>query len=72
MNPFHWIRRKAAEAVALGVADGMRAVAPAGEEPPADLDALRQLVGASVDLKAIEAPKAEADPEPEPAAKRRR
>ena len=61
MNPFVWIRRKAAEAVALGVADGMRSIAPAGEEPPADLDGLRQLVAVSVDVKAIEAP-AEGEP----------
>lgn len=69
MNPFHWIRRKAAEAVALGVADGMRAVAPAGEEPPADLDGLRQLVAGSMDLKAIASPTIEVEAEP---AKRKR
>lgn len=69
MNPFIWLRRKAAEAVALGVADGMRAVAPAGEEPPADMDGLRQLVAGSMDLKVIAAPTVEAEAEP---AKRKR
>lgn len=69
MNPFLWLRRKAAEAVALGVADGMRAVTPDGEDPPTDLDALRQLVAAGSDAKALAAG---AEPDPEPAGKRKR
>ncbi|WP_439627421.1 hypothetical protein [Gemmata sp.] len=71
MNPFLWLRRKAAEAVALGVADGMRAVNPDGEEPPTDLDALRQLVAAGADAKAITAGAVEVEPDPEPVAKRK-
>ncbi len=48
MNPFSWLRRKAAEAVALGVSDGLAAVTPEGEDPPADLAGLRQLAAAHV------------------------
>ena len=53
MNPFTWLRRRAAEAFALGVSDGLRAVCPEGEEPPTDLAGLRALVASSVDVKAL-------------------
>jgi len=46
LNPFIWLRRKAAEAVVLGTSDGLRAVAPEGEDVPADLAELRQLLAA--------------------------
>ena len=42
--PFAWLRRKAAESVALGVADGLAAVAPDDADPPADLASLRALL----------------------------
>lgn len=48
MNPFIWLRRKAAEAVVLGTADGLRAVTPEGEEPPSDFADLRQLLASAV------------------------
>lgn len=54
MNPFGWIRRKAAEAVALGVADGLAAVSE-GEIAP-DLAGLRQLAAGSVTPKELPAP----------------
>lgn len=47
INPFAWLRRQAAEAVVLGTADGLRAVAPEGQEPPATVDELRALLAAS-------------------------
>jgi len=65
MNPFTWIRRKAAEAVVLGTADGLRAITPDGETPPADLAELRGMLATIViDTKAIAGP----EPEPEPEA----
>lgn len=54
-DAFGWIKRKAAEAVVQGVADGMRAVAPEGESPPADLDELRALLAAAVAPKQLAA-----------------
>lgn len=49
ISPWAYLRRKAAEAVALGVADGLAAVAPGGEElPHPDLDSLRQLAAGQV------------------------
>jgi len=70
MNPFTWLRRKAAEAVVLGTADGLRAVTPEGETPPADLDDLRALLAnaATTDVKVLAAPEQEHEQEPEPAA----
>ncbi len=57
MNPFNYLRRKAAEAIVLGTADGLRAVTPDGESPPTDLGELRLLMAtSSVDVKAIAAP----------------
>lgn len=67
MNPFSYLRRKAAEAIVLGTADGLRAVTPEGETPPQDLGDLRQLLASATEVKAIEAP----EPEAEPASKRR-
>ena len=69
MNPFTWLRRKVAESVVSGVADGMRAVAPEGEEVPADLTELRAILGAAVFPKALSAAE---DDEPEPATKSRK
>lgn len=69
-DPFGWLRRKAAEAIAAGVGDGLRAVAPEGETPPANLDELRAMLSESVTPKAL--PAAEPDAEPEAPAKRRR
>lgn len=61
-NPFIWLRRQAAEAVVLGTADGLRALAPEGEPVPANLDELRALLAASVQpAKQLPAP---ADDEP--------
>ena len=65
MNPFVWLRRKVAESVVAGVADGLAAVAPEGEEPPADLAELRRRLAAAVEPKALPA----AEPE-EPARKK--
>jgi hypothetical protein len=45
---FGWIKRKAAEAVVQGVADGVKAITPEGEQPPADLGELRAMLAASV------------------------
>ena len=42
--------------VGLGTADGLRAVTPEGEVPPADLGDLRQLLANATELKAITAP----------------
>lgn len=54
MNPLNWLRRKAAEAVVLGVADGLAAVTPDGEAP-ADLDGLRKLAAEAAAPKALPA-----------------
>jgi hypothetical protein len=74
MNPFTWIRRKAAEAIVLGTADGLRAVTPEGEQVPQDLGDLRQLLAASADVKAIAAtaPTSEPTAEAEPATRSRK
>ena len=71
MNPFTWLRRKAAEAIVLGTADGLRAVTPDGEIPPGDLGELRAMLAEATEVKAIAAPETEAEPEPA-AAKRKR
>ena len=55
MNPLSWLRRKVAEAVTLGVADGLRAIVPEGEEPPADLAELRALLASATQPKALPA-----------------
>ncbi len=55
MNPFIWIRRKAAESIALGVSDGLLALTPEGETPPTDLAGLRAMLAAAVEPKAIAA-----------------
>lgn len=69
-NLFSWIRRKAAEAVIGGVADGVKAITPEGEAPPTDLTELRAMLTQAVQPKQLAAPVA--DDEPEPAAKRKR
>lgn len=46
ISPFAWIRQQAASAVMNGIADACQAVTPPGEQPPADLAQLRQLVAA--------------------------
>jgi hypothetical protein len=56
VSPFAWLRRKAAESIALGVADGLAAVTPEGEEPPPDLAGLRQLVAVKVPAALAAAP----------------
>lgn len=62
-SPFTWLRRKAAEAVVLGTADGLRAVTPDGETPPADLAELRQLLAtANIEPKALSAAEEDAEP----------
>jgi hypothetical protein len=68
LNPFDWLRRKAAEAVVLGTSDGLRAVAPDGETPPTDLTELRAMLAASVP-KSLPPAKDEDDEQP---AKRRK
>lgn len=55
ISPFAWLRRKCAEAVVLGVSDGLQAVAPEGDEPAADLDELRQQLAAVVAPKQLAA-----------------
>lgn len=63
INPFAWLRRQAAEAVVLGTADGLRAVSPEGEAPPADLTELRAMLAAAVNPKMLAAaPESEAEP----------
>jgi hypothetical protein len=54
MGPFSWLRRKAAEAVTLGVADGLAAVTPDGEEPP-DLAGLRAMLASATAPKQLTA-----------------
>jgi hypothetical protein len=74
MNPFSYLRRKAAEAIVLGTADGLRAVTPEGEQVPQDLGELRQLLATTADVKAIAAAAPTSEPtatEPEPASRRR-
>lgn len=60
LNPFFWLRRQAAEAVILGTADGLRAIAPEGEQPPTDLAELRAMLAAAVQPKQLTAAKADA------------
>lgn len=67
---FGWLRRKAAEAVIGGVADGVKAITPEGETPPTDLGELRALLAESVTPKAL--PAAEPEAEDAAPAKRRR
>lgn len=64
LNPFIWLRRKAAEALVEGVADGLRAVTPEGEQPPSDLAELRALAARSIDAKALPASAEEEEDEP--------
>ncbi|QJW93114.1 hypothetical protein [Frigoriglobus tundricola] len=67
IDPFSWLRRKAAEAIVSGVADGVKAVTPEGEQPPADLAELRAMLATAVQPKPLAAAKAdaaEADAEP--------
>lgn len=66
IDVFGWIRRKAAESVVNGVADGLRAVTPEGEEVP-DIAELRALLAT-----ATEAPKQLAAPSEEEPVKRGR
>jgi len=67
ISPFQWLRRKAAESVALGVSDALRAVAP-DDDPPADLAELRAMLAAAVaPTKALPAA-----PDDEPAKKGRK
>jgi len=53
MNPFNWLRRKAAESVVNGIADALQAVTPEGEAPPADLNELRELLASATEMKAL-------------------
>lgn len=69
---FGWIKRKAAESVVQGVADGVKAITPEGEPPPADLGELRAMLAASVAAPAKALPAAAEADEPEPAAAKRR
>ena len=69
-SPFAFLRRKVAEAVILGTADGLKAVLPdEGEQPPTDLDGLRQLLATAAEPKALSA---KSDDEEEPVARRKR
>jgi hypothetical protein len=65
MNPFAWIRRKVAEAFVQGASDGLRAITPDGEIPPADLGELRTIL--ANEIKALPA----APPPPEKETTRR-
>lgn len=68
LSPFAWLRRKAAEAVALGVADALTAVTPeSGEDPPPDLASLRALAAGQAG-----SPRQLAPPEEEPSKARGR
>ncbi len=72
IDVFGWLRRKACEAVLGGVADAARQLAP-GDDPPADLDGLRQLL-ARTDVRALAATGERAEgmkEEAEPAARRK-
>ncbi len=55
LNPFHWLRTQAAKALVAGVADGMRAITPDGEDPPANLDELRALLASAAEPKQLAA-----------------
>ena len=67
ISPFFWLRRKAAEAVVAGTADGLRAVAPDDDAPPADLAELRAMLAAAVAPRQLPAA-----PDDEPAKKGRK
>ena len=54
MNPFNWLRKKCAEAVVLGVSDGLAAVTPDGDETP-DLGELRQRLAEALTPRALPA-----------------
>jgi hypothetical protein len=62
MNPFSWIRKKAAEAFVAGIADGAAALTPEGESPPQTPEELRALFAASLP-KALP-PKGDDEPKP--------
>lgn len=64
-NPFSVLRRWAAQEIVKGVADGLQAVAPDGEEAPANLGELRAMLAAPQ-------PKALPAAEEEPAKKGRK
>jgi hypothetical protein len=66
LNPFGWIRKLAGEAVVAGVGDGLRAVAPEGEQP-ADRADLRAMLAAAVSPRQLPAA-----PDDEPARKGRK
>lgn len=73
IDVFGWLRRKACEAVLGGVADAAKQLAP-GDDPPADLDGLRQLL-ARTDVRALAAkdePAENTKGEAEPGATRRK
>jgi hypothetical protein len=67
LNPFGWIRKLAGEAVVAGTADGLRAVAPDDDAPPADLADLRAMLAAAVTPRQLPAA-----PDDEPAKKGRK
>jgi hypothetical protein len=62
ISPWAWLRRKAAESIALGVADGLAAVAPEGEETTPDLASLRALAAGSATTPRALAPPPEEEP----------
>jgi hypothetical protein len=66
LNPFAWIRQKAAEAFVQGIADGAAALTPEGEQPPSTSEELRALFAASLP-KALPAPKDDEDDDDKPA-----
>lgn len=63
MNPFSWIRRKAAEAFAAGIADAAAALTPDGQSPQSP-EELRALFAAALP-KALPAAE-ESDPKAAP------
>lgn len=63
LNPFTWLRRQAAEAVVLGTADGLRAVAPEGEQPDT-ITELRAMLSAAAQPKQLTAAKDEEEEQP--------
>lgn len=54
-DPFNWLRRRVAESVVAGVADGLAAVTPEGDESPPNLDELRKRLASAVEPKALPA-----------------
>jgi hypothetical protein len=52
LSPFAWLRRRAAESVAAGVADALTAIAPDDSDPPPDLASLRAMLAQATQPRA--------------------